>query len=208
MSDNNTEVPAEVKDTSIADSLLNEQIVNQQNQILLEVQSQGPLIGPLQSPSLLIPDYESNIVNSPGFIPGLTYLTTKYTMRKVRGDGNCFYRSFLFSYLENIIGDYNNSYEDELLKRRAVSEHTRMLQRIKDCKEELISLGYSEIAFECFYDVTLELMEDLLSQSRDTLFLKFQEDGPSEYYVWFMRLLTAGMFIEPCSFVCIKLISI
>ena len=35
-------------------------------------------------------------------------------------------------------------------------------------------------------------MEDLLQQSRDTLFLKFQEDGPSEYYVWFMRLLTAG----------------
>ena len=131
----------EVKETDnvIADSLLNEQIVAQQNQILLEVQSQ-PLIGALQSPTLLIPEYESNI-DAPGFIPGLTYLASKYVMRKVRGDGNCFYRSFLFSYLENIIGDYNNSYEDELLKRRAVDEHTRMLRRIKDCKEELIALG-------------------------------------------------------------------
>lgn len=180
----------ETKDTTVSDTLLNEQIVAQQNQILLEVQSQ-PLIGALVSPSLLIPEYESNI-DAPGFIPGLAYLASKYVMRKVRGDGNCFYRSFLFSYLENIVGDYNNSYEDELLKRRAVDEHSRMLRRIKDCKDELIALGYSEVAFECFYDVTLELMEDLLQQSRDTLFLKFQDDGPSEYYVWFMRLLTAG----------------
>lgn len=174
-----------------SNNLLNEQIINQQNQILLEVQSY-PLIGPLSSPTLLIPEYESNIDARSGFIPGLNYLASKYLMRKIRGDGNCFYRSFLFSYLENIISDYNNSYEDELLKRRAVNEHTRMLKRIQDCKEELIILGYSEIAFECFYDVTLELIQDLLQQSRDTLFLKFQEDGPSEYYVWFMRLLTAG----------------
>jgi hypothetical protein len=39
----------------------------------------------------------------------------------------------------------------------------------------------------------MELLENLFQQSRDTLFLQFQEDGHSEYFIWFMRLLTAGI---------------
>lgn len=34
-----------------------------------------------------------NNTDSPGFLPGLTYLNNKYArIRRVRGDGNCFYR--------------------------------------------------------------------------------------------------------------------
>lgn len=34
-----------------------------------------------------------NNTDSPGFLPGLDYLNEKYArIRRVRGDGNCFYR--------------------------------------------------------------------------------------------------------------------
>ena len=46
-----------------------------------------------------------------------------------------------------------------------------------------------------YVQAILELLESLFSQTRDTLFVKFQEDGISDYYVWFMRLLTAGIVI-------------
>ena len=130
-----------------------EQIAEQQNLILSEISSQ-PYIGPLINPNALITDYNNS--SSPGFIPGLEYLSKKYFMRKVRGDGNCFYRALLFSYLEKVLIDYNS--ESDIIKAKAVNEHKRILQRIKDCRQELIAWGYSEIAFECFYDVRYNII--------------------------------------------------
>lgn len=146
--------------TESTDADLNEQIIAQQNQILLEISQNQPLIDILISPSTLINTEYKEEYSMPGFIPGLQYLSTKYLMRKVRGDGNCFYRSFLFAYLERLVMDYhnesineNNSKHDEI-KQRAVDECNRFIIRIKACREELITLGYSEIAFESFYDVS------------------------------------------------------
>ena len=49
----------------------------------------------------LLPAYKDN----PGsFVKGIHWLSTKFSsMRKVRGDGNCFYRSLLFSYMEEML---------------------------------------------------------------------------------------------------------
>jgi hypothetical protein len=38
----------------------------------------------------------------------------------------------------------------------------------------------------------VELLAGLFSHSADSLLALFQEDGQSDYYTWFMRLLTAG----------------
>ena len=143
------------------DSDLNEQIIAQQNQILLEISQSQPLIDILISPSVLINTEYKEGASMPGFIPGLQYLSSKYLMRKVRGDGNCFYRSFLFAYLERLVMDYHhesvteNNNNNEEIKQRAINECNRFIVRIKACREELITLGYSEIAFESFYDVSL-----------------------------------------------------
>lgn len=53
-------------------------------------------------------------------------------------------------------------------------------------------LGYEEVAIETFYDMFIELLEDLFSMTPVQLLGSFQEDGHSDYYTWFMRLLTAG----------------
>lgn len=55
-----------------------------------------------------------------------------------------------------------------------------------------MQLGYEEMAIETFYDLLVELLQDLFSYSEESLLTLFQEDGQSDYYTWFMRLLTAG----------------
>jgi ubiquitin thioesterase protein OTUB1 len=134
----------------ISDIERNELTIQQQNQILSEIASSQPLIGLLISPTVLIDEYQN--ADSNGFIPGLKYLASKYLIRKVRGDGNCFYRSLLFAYLEKILTEYN-SVDNESQKQRAELEHNRMINKIKSSKDYLISIGYSEVAFECFFDV-------------------------------------------------------
>ena len=129
----------------------------------------------------------------PGFALGVKYLGTKYqNRRKVRGDGNCFYRAVLFAYLDQLIILKNDS-SDSLNARKAETERLRILSCIINSKELLIALGYSEIAFETFYDMFVVLIRDLFTNTREKLFSDFQENGDSNYYTWYMRLLTAGM---------------
>ena len=95
----------------------------------------------------------NNNNNNEGFLKGINYLTKYYkSYRKVRGDGNCFYRSFLYSYLENLILLYQ-SYEEEY-RIIAIHEQQRLLQHTKVIFNELTTLGYSEFTIEVFYDVS------------------------------------------------------
>ena len=58
--------------------------------------------------------------------------------------------------------------------------------------DDLILLGYSEIAFETFYDMLLELFDELFTKSRDEILQLFSEEGgSSDYYTWYMRLITS-----------------
>lgn len=145
---------------SKSDYETNEMIIEQQNKILNEIAQSQPLIGHLVNPATIIPEYEHS--DSLGFVPGLRYLSLKYLMRKIRGDGNCFYRSFLYSYLERLISNYH-TLENASLKLKAENEQLRMINTLKKCKEHLLELGYSEIAFETFYDVGLNLFPYLLA---------------------------------------------
>lgn len=146
------------------------------------------MIGDMTSPSILTEEYVGNPM--PGFIPGIDYLSSKYRgMRRVRGDGNCFYRAFLFSYLENLVILKENSIEgfDE-----AEKERQRFINVINESKNRLISLGYEEFTFEYFYDTLIALLNELFTNyTRESLLASFQEDGESDYYTWFMRLLTS-----------------
>jgi hypothetical protein len=61
-----------------------------------------PLISSRLPLTALLPEYEHN----PGaFVTGIHCLAARFGggMRKVRGDGNCFYRALLFSYLEQLL---------------------------------------------------------------------------------------------------------
>jgi ubiquitin thioesterase protein OTUB1 len=95
-------------------------------------------------------EYEK--ADSPFFIPGIDYISKSYIhMRRVRGDGNCFYRAFIFSYLEGLLRDYNLDAEKKMF---AEKERDRITKIIDDSKLELVTKhSYSEIAIESFQEV-------------------------------------------------------
>jgi ubiquitin thioesterase protein OTUB1 len=147
-------------------------ILEQQRLITEEIKLNQPLISELFDMKLLFNDYlpsspsslsdqsassSSSTVftknNNEGFLKGINYLTKHYkSYRKIRGDGNCFYRSFLYSYLENLLLLYQ-SYEEEH-RITAIHEQQRLLQHTKVIFNELTTLGYSEFTIEVFYDVS------------------------------------------------------
>lgn len=107
-------------------------------------------IGVLCSPVCLRPEYVDAAL--PGYIPGIDYLATKYrNMRRVLGDGNCFYRAFLFSYLEMLLKFFQSTDNSE--KQVAEAERLRIYSLLLESKSELVEIGYSEIAIESFHDV-------------------------------------------------------
>lgn len=127
-------------------------ILEQEKLIGMEVASSQPLISSLIDIRLLLNDYDS-LENNNYFISGINYLSHHYSsMRKVRGDGNCFYRAILYGYLENLLVLY---YADDIcMKDKAIYEQQRLITQAQTIYQELINLGYPEFAIESFYDVS------------------------------------------------------
>lgn len=148
-----------------------------------------PLINEPSLPAELRPEYADAVM--PGFIQGIDYLHAKYEcMRRIKGDGNCFYRAFLFAFLEQLLRLNCSPIETD--KQHAIAELERVKSIIKNSKFELTTQGYSEFAIESFYDMLLELLDDLFSLQLSSLLDHFQANGSADYYTWYMRLLTAG----------------
>ena len=145
------------------------------------------MISHAQDVNVLLPQYKDAAL--PDFVTGITYLSEKYRMlRRVRGDGNCFYRSCFFGYLEGLLSKYKGNDKN---KEDAINEKKRILNIITYSKQELIEYGYSEIAIESFYDIVIEVLDDLFTYTQDDLLNSFQASGLSDYYTWYMRLLTS-----------------
>ena len=70
-----------------------ESTLQQMEDIKQSIIDSQPLISEASSINAALRDEYKDNTDSPGFLPGLDYLNNKYTnMRRVRGDGNCFYR--------------------------------------------------------------------------------------------------------------------
>ena len=64
---------------------------------------------------------------------------------------------------------------------------------IVNSKDTLVNLGFSEFAFECFYDELIELLDKLPAMTNSELYDAFQEGkGSPDEYTWFSRLLTSA----------------
>lgn len=114
-------------------------------------------------------EYQGNV--NPNFLTGIDALHKKYaSLRRVRGDGNCFFRGVIFALCEI-------ARTDALLR-------TRLLQRIRDSKRELVALGYSEVAIDTFWETFVDYLAAMDTRSQDELVQDFQtEGGESEYLV-------------------------
>ncbi|GBG26467.1 Ubiquitin thioesterase otubain-like [Hondaea fermentalgiana] len=113
------------------------------------------------------------------FVRKIPSLESKYTgIRHVRGDGNCFYRSFVFRMFE--------------VARTDNALRTRLLDVAREALPYLTDVGYEEVSIETFTDFCVETLESLDKLSQEDLEVLFGEDGESDYLVWFGRLACAG----------------
>uniref|UniRef100_A0A0D6RAV3 Ubiquitin thioesterase n=1 Tax=Araucaria cunninghamii TaxID=56994 RepID=A0A0D6RAV3_ARACU len=160
-----------------------DEIMKQQNDIQAEQAGKVPFLGDKEPLSVLAAEYEAG---SPILRAKIEILGEKYgEIRRTRGDGNCFFRSFMFSYLEHILDT-----KDE-------AEVAHVMKNIEQCKKTLLDLGYQEFTFEDFFQIFVEQLESVLpgsgsTTSIDSLLEKSRDPSTSDYIVMFLRFVTSG----------------
>lgn len=125
-----------------------EDILAQQNLIRAEQAAKLPYVGDVEALSSLKAEYLSG---SSVFVRKITQMESTYcSMRRTRGDGNCFFRSFIFAYLEGLL---LNSNSEEL---------NRFEQCLSGWKEKLLCAGFQELVFSD----AMELLQEQVTAIR------------------------------------------
>lgn len=112
------------------------------------------------------------------------------SFRKVRPDGNCFFRSFAFATFEH------------LLKNR--EEFAKFRKTIEETKEKLSKLEYPMFTIDDFYETFIEVMKKVDIEDEkaalEELYKLFNEQCYSDYLVVYLRLITSGKLREESDF--------
>ncbi|KAL2468868.1 Ubiquitin thioesterase otubain-like [Forsythia ovata] len=158
-------------------------IMQQQSAIQSEEAGKIPFVGDKEPLSSLAVEYKSgNAI----LLEKIKVLITQYAaLRRTRGDGNCFFRSFMFAYLEHILESQDGAEVD------------RITVSVEQCRKTLLSLGYAEFTFEDFFALFLEQLENVLqgseaSISHDELVHRSRDQSISDYVVMFFRFVASG----------------
>uniref|UniRef100_A0A7S1SSY6 Ubiquitin thioesterase n=1 Tax=Tetraselmis chuii TaxID=63592 RepID=A0A7S1SSY6_9CHLO len=157
-----------------------EQIIEQENAIRASEAEGRPLVGEKEPLQALKAEYGAG---SAVFVKKIESLMDRYSgIRRARGDGNCFYRSFVFGYLESLLISQN------------CEEKERMLKTLVSLKAGMVSHGYEELVI----DEPIEILQDILNSvgsekplSVAALEHKMREQHVSDYIVMFLRLLVS-----------------
>eukprot|EP00887_Chlorella_sp_A99_P001976 scaffold18.g1976.t1 len=157
------------------------EILNWEAQIKSAETANQPLIGELEPLASLEAEYASG---SEVFLAKIRGLHASYgAIRRARGDGNCFFRSFLFGYLEG------------LLTSQGEAEKARMLSRLDELKTAFKTAGYDELVFESPLDIVLEMLRGVGSPvaplTLAALESNLREDYLSNTCVFLLRLITS-----------------
>ena len=146
--------------------------------IAQRIKAEQPLTSVPQPLSCLEQVYQDNQAQ---FIPQLHVLQQTYDkIRLVRGDGNCFYRAFLYSLAEQLL-HATLQRRQEFLKDPLETNWNRILAID----------GYDELTLEIFYETIRDFIADL--STFETLHDDLsQENAVSDYGTWFLRLVTAA----------------
>lgn len=114
------------------------------------------------------------------YLQKFTDLGKRFThLRKVRGDGNCFFRGFGFAYLETLLSD-----EVELARFKEIATKS---------KEELVALGFPQFTIDDFHETFMEVLGQAEKKcTLQELEQTFNDQGISDYFVVYLRLMVSG----------------
>ena len=158
-------------------------IMQQQYTIQSEEAKKVPFVGDKEPLSSLAAEYK---LGSPILLEKIKVLDEQYAaIRRTRGDGNCFFRSFMFSYLEHIM-----ECQDQ-------AEIDRIQANVEKSRKALQTLGYADLTFEDFFALFLEQLESVIqgketSISHEELVLRSRDQSVSDYVVMFFRFVTSA----------------
>ncbi|EPS64204.1 ubiquitin thioesterase otubain-like protein, partial [Genlisea aurea] len=178
-----TKRTAECSEVDSWENFKDDDIMQQTYDIKAHEAAKIPFVGDKEPLSSLEAEYTSgNIV----FVKKIKALGETYgSIRRARGDGNCFFRSFMFAYFEHI------------LKTKERAEVDRIRVNVEQCRRTLLDLGYAELTFEDFFELFLEQLEIVLvsgddSKSHEELVMRTRDPSTSDYVVMFFRFITSG----------------
>ncbi|KAF9784665.1 cysteine proteinase [Thelephora terrestris] len=184
----NASRPSVVVNENTDISLLTQAQLYDLNQNLLEDAVPNiPLIGPLSSISTLRAEYEEG---SRSFVNQVDYLASQgyLSVRRARGDGDCFYRSLAFAFIEYLL----NSPQTNV----AVALATSLLESTIPMLEDA---GFQKLVFEDFYEVLLSLIQQIVvpepggtTLTSETLLEAFQSPEVSNSVVVYLRLVASA----------------
>ncbi|XP_018582914.1 ubiquitin thioesterase OTUB2-like [Scleropages formosus] len=100
------------------------------------------------------------------------------SIRRIRGDGNCFYRAFAFGCLEAV---------------KSSSGAQKFREAVMRGPAELLSAGFDESAFKHLFDTFVNVLERCEAEdNHSTLFELFNEQSTSDSVVQYLRYLTSA----------------
>ncbi|KAE9406118.1 cysteine proteinase [Gymnopus androsaceus JB14] len=155
-----------------------------QNLLDLTADVHRPLIANTAPIAELRAEYERG---SPSFVQQIDYLESQgySSLRRTRGDGDCFYRSVAFAYIEKI----TQASDPAIAAAGALSTLDATPQMLE-------SVGFEKMVFEDFYEVLEELVKSAakpgFSLNEEMLLQAFQNPETSNSIVVYMRMLTSA----------------
>ena len=164
--------------------------IEYENSLKQEIQLTTPLISEELPISILLEDYKSNNEYS----ASIKEITEKYKyIRKVRRDGNCFYRSFIYRIFEYISIKNNKSL------------YEKMCHKIKEAKELIQRNGYDWTFIGDFFNIfkmefyySYNSLKSKGVSVRDYLDNLFSDREKGNYLIYFIRFCIASFLKENC----------
>ncbi|KAL1731420.1 peptidase C65 Otubain-domain-containing protein, partial [Schizophyllum commune] len=154
-----------------------------------------PLIDEAQPLAVLRAEYENG---SPSFVQQIDWLEGKgfHAIRRTRGDGDCFYRSVAYLFVERLF----------FAPDPALSV-TTALSSLEETLKLLKKAGFEDIVVSGFYEPLEELIRNIVQPvdgemlTLDGLLKAFQEPMTSNSIVTYLRMLTSAKIrTEPDDF--------
>ena len=160
-------------------------ILAQKEAIEKEIASSIPLVGSCQDFSQVVKE-----LSATDFAQKVEKLSESYEkIRRIRPDGNCFFRSLGFRYFQLLL--------------QAETELKRFKDKIAGSAKEMADLGFPSFTVQDFYDNFMETLEKLGSEIKSAdpdLCDLYNDQGLSDYLVVFLRLLTSMQLQKECEF--------
>ena len=158
--------------------------IEYENSLRQEIELSTPLISEELPISILLDDYKSNNEYS----TSIKQITDKYKyIRKVRRDGNCFYRSFIYRIFEYICIKNNKNLYEHIKKK--ISEAKEIIKRNGydwTFIEDFHNIFYTEF-YHCFNSLQTKGVS-----VRDYLDNLFSDKEKGNYLIYFIRFCIAA----------------